>query len=97
MALALKRLEESTSFSIVRKLPQFATPAQIQKARKKVARELGLPAPGTLRLGVSVLEEITKELDKGGTISFRNPDGSTRKVKIPKGGLGRLSKRATRK
>ena len=36
-----------------------------------------------LRSGLSTLAEISRELDIGGTLIFRNPDGTERRVVIP--------------
>lgn len=61
-------------------------------AKRNSGRPLKVPSVKTLRLGVSVLAQIVAILDKGGELVFRNPDGTERRVVIPKLGLGRNKK-----
>jgi hypothetical protein len=56
---------------------------------KRRKDQVSMPKIESLRLGIKMLAIIAKELDKGGTLVFRNKDGTEREIKIPQLGLGR--------
>ena len=65
----------------------FHAPAGVRRNLEDLSGKLDLPKVGTLRFGISMLAQIVRELDKGGKLVFKNPDGTEREIIIPQLGL----------